>query len=69
MFGIGLPELLLILAVVLIFVGPKKLPAVGSALGKALREFRTSFSSDKPKAGEPAADAEDNEAAASANRD
>ncbi len=44
MFGIGLPELLIILAVVLIFVGPKKLPAVGSALGKALREFRGAFS-------------------------
>lgn len=50
MFGIGLPELLLILVIVLIFVGPKKLPSVGAALGKALREFRASFNSDKTKA-------------------
>jgi sec-independent protein translocase protein TatA len=52
MFGIGLPELLLIFIVVLIFVGPKKLPAAGAALGKALREFRASFSGDKAKAEE-----------------
>jgi sec-independent protein translocase protein TatA len=52
MFGIGIPELLLIFIVVLIFVGPKKLPAAGAALGKALREFRASFSGDKAKAEE-----------------
>ena len=42
--GIGLPELILILVVILIFVGPKKLPDVGAALGKAVREFKTAFS-------------------------
>ncbi len=54
-FGIGLPELLLIFIVVLIFVGPKKLPVAGAALGKALREFRASFNSDKTRSEEPAA--------------
>jgi len=68
MFGIGLPELLLILAIVLIFVGPKKLPAVGSALGKALREFRASFTSDKTKAEEQSAAAERGDTAASSDR-
>jgi sec-independent protein translocase protein TatB len=40
MFGIGGPELLLILAVALIVLGPKKLPELARALGKGLGEFR-----------------------------
>ncbi len=36
-------ELVLILAVALIVVGPAKLPEVGSALGKTMREFRKSM--------------------------
>lgn len=40
MFGLGLPELLLILVIGLIFFGPGKLPDVGSALGKSMREFK-----------------------------
>lgn len=40
MFGIGMPELLLILAVALIVLGPKKLPELARALGKGLAEFR-----------------------------
>ncbi len=40
MFGIGTPELLLILVVALIFLGPRRLPEVGKALGKALGELR-----------------------------
>jgi sec-independent protein translocase protein TatA len=39
-FGLGLPELLLILIIALIFVGPGKLPGVGAAIGKAIAEFR-----------------------------
>lgn len=41
MFGIGMPELLLIMALALIFIGPKKLPEVAKALGRGMREFRT----------------------------
>lgn len=40
MFGIGMPELLLILALALIVLGPKKLPELARALGKGLAEFR-----------------------------
>ena len=40
MFGMGMPEILLILAIALIVIGPRKLPELGRGLGKALREFR-----------------------------
>ncbi|MDY0269502.1 twin-arginine translocase TatA/TatE family subunit [Trichloromonas sp.] len=40
MFGIGMPELLLILALALIVIGPKKLPDLARALGRGLAEFR-----------------------------
>ena len=42
--GLHLPELIIILLVVLIFFGPKRLPEVGSALGKTITEFRKSTS-------------------------
>lgn len=40
MFGLGVPELILILIIGLIVFGPGKLPTIGSALGKSLREFK-----------------------------
>ena len=40
MFGIGMPEMLLILAVALIVLGPKKLPDLAKSLGRAVREFK-----------------------------
>jgi len=40
MFNIGLPEMLIILAIALIVFGPNKLPELAKAFGKALREFR-----------------------------
>jgi Tat protein translocase TatB subunit len=43
MFGIGMPEVLLILAVALIILGPKKLPEIAKTLGKAFGEFKRSI--------------------------
>ena len=40
MFGIGLPELIIIMAIALIVIGPKKLPDLARALGKGMAEFR-----------------------------
>ena len=37
---VGMPELIVILLVVIILFGSRKLPEIGSALGKAIREFR-----------------------------
>jgi sec-independent protein translocase protein TatB len=40
MFGIGMPELLVILGLALIVLGPKKLPELARALGKGMAELR-----------------------------
>ncbi|MGZ8414902.1 MAG: Sec-independent protein translocase subunit TatA/TatB [Gemmatirosa sp.] len=53
-------ELVLVLAIALIVLGPKRLPEAGKALGKGLREFKDSVSGigqddDEDEGGEPAA--------------
>ena len=40
MFGIGMPELMVIMVVALVVLGPKRLPEIARALGKGLAEFR-----------------------------
>ena len=50
MFGsIGLPEIIVILALALLVFGPKKLPEVGRSIGRALREFRRTSDEIKDK--------------------
>jgi sec-independent protein translocase protein TatA len=51
MFGLGVPELVIILVVALVIFGPGKLPEIGHALGKGIRDFKKSFegADDEPK--------------------
>ena len=47
MFGLGAPELIVIFVVALLVFGPGRLPEVGGALGKSIRDFRKSFRGDE----------------------
>jgi sec-independent protein translocase protein TatA len=47
-FNLGPGELLLILAIALVVLGPKKLPEAGRSLGKGMREFKDSLSNLSP---------------------
>jgi sec-independent protein translocase protein TatA len=40
MFGIGMPELLIILVIILIIFGAGKLPEIGGALGRGIKNFK-----------------------------
>ncbi len=46
-FGIGTMEIVLILIVALIVFGPKRLPELGRSMGRGIREFKNSVTSDK----------------------
>ena len=44
--NIGLPEIAIVLVIVLIIFGPKRLPELGQSLGRGIREFKGSLSGD-----------------------
>lgn len=46
MFGIGMPELIIILVIILIIFGAGKLPEIGSGIGKAIRNFKGAAEED-----------------------
>jgi sec-independent protein translocase protein TatA len=41
MFGIGMPELIIILVIILIIFGAGKLPEIGAGMGKAIKNFKS----------------------------
>lgn len=47
--GFGIPELLIVLAIVLLIFGPKRLKSLGSDLGSAIKGFRKAVSDDEKK--------------------
>ena len=48
MFGIGMPELIIVLIIILIIFGAGKLPDIGAGMGKAIKNFKNATSaSDK----------------------
>jgi sec-independent protein translocase protein TatA len=55
---IGLPELIVLLVVLLLIFGPKRLPEMGRSLGKGMREFKDSIAGkdDHPELPAPPAD-------------
>jgi len=61
--GMGLPELLIILAVALLIFGPKNLPKLGSALGKTVKNLREGMASEKPAEEEDEEEVEEEEEA------
>lgn len=46
MFGLGFPEMAVIVVVAIFIFGPKKIPELGSALGKTLRGFKEEIKND-----------------------
>ncbi len=48
MFGLGMPELIVILVIVLVIFGANRLPQLGEGLGKAIRGFKKGISDGTP---------------------
>jgi len=46
MFGLGLPELAIVLVIALVVFGPSKLPSLGKSLGEAIRGFKKGLAED-----------------------
>jgi len=57
-FGLGLPELVVILVVALLVFGPRKLPELGKSLGQTIREFRKATSNVAKEVSGEAAEAQ-----------
>jgi len=58
MFGLGTTELILILVIVMVLFGAKKLPALGEGLAKGIRSFRVNLADENKESKEDVVDAE-----------
>lgn len=56
MFGLGMPELLVILVIALLVFGAGRLPEIGSSLGKAIKGFKEASDKREPEPPEPKAE-------------
>lgn len=46
MFGLGIPELIVVLVIALIFFGPAKLPSLGKSIGEAIKGFKKGLNNE-----------------------
>lgn len=49
MFGLGMPEIVIVLIIALIVFGPGKLPDIGKAIGKGIRDFKKEMDAPEQK--------------------
>ncbi len=65
MMGIGFPELMVILIIIMIIFGAGKLPEIGNAFGRSIKNFKTSMKEAEEESGDQVAQADSGEAASS----
>ena len=49
MFGLGLPEVMVVLVIALVLFGPSKLPSLGKSLGETIRGFKKGLEQESPE--------------------